>query len=695
MTPALFAGRPTLPVILQSERAECGLACLAMIASYHSRRTDLNSMRRHFPISSRGATLGDLQAIARQLSLQTRALRLEVDDLTNLQTPAILHWNMNHFVVLKSVSRSALWIHDPATGLRRYTRQESGRHFTGVALECLPLATFTRREEVRRSRLSDLFVRGAGFSSAVVQLLVLSVLLQVASIGSAFYLQLVMDEGIAKADREFLQVLAIGFGMLDFASVGVRWVRGMLQINFSNQLGFQMAGNVFHHLLRLPADFFARRHTGDLVSRFGALREIRQVFAEELLTAVLDGIFALAALLAMFYFHAVLASVVLLFVILEAALRLGVTPLLRRLSEQRIVAEAQTSTGLMESMRAIEIIKFYCCELARIASWRNHHAEQVNAQVQVSRVLVRVETAYGLLNGIEHVLVIYLAALAVMEGSITVGFLTAFIALKGHFSTSIRAFIDKLVQMRLLRLQLERVSDITCAEPEFADFLLPQVRSLTKGCLQVRDLAYSYPGAPAPVFAQLSLDILPGEILAITGASGSGKSTLVRILAGLLRPDEGQVLADGQSLTGANARRFRDVCSGVLQGEQLLSGTLLENITLFAETVDYPRMQRACRMARIDAFIASLPMGFNSLVGDMGAIMSAGQGQRVLLARAFYKQPRILFLDEATANLDPVVEGEILQEIKALGVTTVMVTHRAAPLNVATRVVHLEGGRLR
>ena len=692
---ALFASRHTLPVILQSERAECGLACLAMIASYHGRRTDLNSMRQYFPISSRGATLGDLQAIARQLSLQTRALRLEVDDLDTLQMPAILHWNMNHFVVLKSVTRTALWIHDPATGLRRYTRLESGRHFTGVALECLPLATFTRSEEVRRSRLLDLFVRDAGFSSAIVQLLVLSALLQVASIGSAFYLQLVMDEGIAKADREFLLVLALGFGMLALASVGMRWVRGMLQIYFSNQLGFQMAGNVFHHLLRLPADYFARRHTGDLVSRFGALREIRQVFAEELLTVVLDGVFALAALVAMFYFHAVLASVVLLFVMLEALLRLGVTPLLRRLSEQRIVAEAQTSTGLMESMRAIEIIKFYCCELARIASWRNHHAQQVNAQVQLSRVLVRVETAYGLLNGLEHVLVIYLAALAVMEGSITLGFLTAFIALKGHFATAIRAFIDKLVQMRLLRLQLERVSDITCAEPEFADFQLPQVRSLTHGRLQVRNLAYSYPGAPAPVFSQLTLDIHPGEILAITGASGSGKSTLVRILAGLLRPDEGQVLADGQSLAGVHARRFRDDCSGVLQGEQLLSGTLLENITLFADAVDHSRVQKACHMARIDAFIASLPMGLNSLVGDMGSIMSAGQGQRVLLARAFYKQPRVLFLDEATANLDPIVEGEILQEIKMLGVTTVMVTHRAAPLSVATRVVHLEGGQLR
>jgi len=691
---ALFAGRHSLPVILQSERAECGLACLAMVASWHGRRTDLNAMRQRYPISARGATLGDLQAIARQLSLQTRALRLEVEDLATLQTPAILHWNMNHFVVLKSVSRNALWIHDPASGLRRYSRQESGRHFTGVALECLPLATFSRSEEVQRSRLSELFVRDAGFSSAIVQLLVLSALLQVASIGSAFYLQLIMDEGIAKADREFLLVLALGFGMLTIASVGARWVRGMLQIYFSNQLGFQMAGNVFQHLLRLPADYFARRHTGDLVSRFGALREIRHVFAEELLTVVLDGVFALAALLAMFHFHAMLASVVLLFVMLEALLRLGVTPLLRRLSEQRIVAEAQTSTGLMESMRAIEIIKFYCCELARIASWRNHHAVQVNAQVQLSRVMVRVETGYGLLNGVEHILVIYLAALAVLEGTISLGFLTAFIALKAHFSTAIRAFIDKLVQMRLLRLQLERVSDITCAEPEFADFPLPQLRALPEGRLQIRDLAYTYPGAPAPVFSQLNLDITPGEILAITGASGSGKSTLVRIMAGLLSPGEGQVLADGQPLHNANVRRFRDACSGVLQGEQLLSGSLLENITLFAESVDHPRLQRACRMARIDAFITSLPMGLNSLVGDMGAIMSAGQGQRVLLARAFYKQPQVLFLDEATANLDPEVEGEILQEIREMGVTTVMVTHRVAPLSVATRVVHLAGGRL-
>jgi ATP-binding cassette subfamily B protein RaxB len=187
----------------------------------------------------------------------------------------------------------------------------------------------------------------------------------------------------------------------------------------------------------------------------------------------------------------------------------------------------------------------------------------------------------------------------------------------------------------------------------------------------------------------------PGEILAITGESGCGKSTLIRVLAGLLEPDSGQRLVDGEVLQEADAlRRYRDSCAGVLQGEQLLSGTLLENVSMFAEHVDAQRLQQAARMARIDGFIAALPMGWNSLVGDMGSIMSAGQGQRVLLARAFYKQPRILFLDEATAHLDPGVEAEILQEIKALGTTTVMVTHRAAPLQIATRVLRLAQGRL-
>lgn len=690
----LFASRHMLPVILQSERTECGLACLAMVAAYHGHRLDMNTMRQRYAISARGASLTELQAIAQQLSLQTRALRLELTALGTLKTPVILHWDMSHFVVLKSVTRSGIWIHDPASGLRHYAMAETSRHFTGVALECLPRADFIRHTEVRRSRLLDLFVRAPGFTGAIAQLLVLSLALQVATIGSAFYVQLVMDDGIGKLDREFLAVLALGFGMLVLCSVGLRHVRGMLQIYFANQLGFQMVGNVFHHLMRLPSDYFARRHTGDLVSRFGAIKEIRQVLTEELLTVVLDGLFALATLVAMFYFNAVLTSVVLVFVMVEAAIRLGLTPLIRRLSEQRIVAEARTSSELMESMRAMEIIKFYCCELARIGHWRNHYAEQVNAQVQVSRVLVRVESSYGVLNGIEHVLVIYLAAMAVLDQSISLGFLTAFIALKGHFSTSIRSFIDKLVQMRLLRLQLERVSDITCAEQEFVDFHLPALSAMPQGQLRLQALSYVYPGTHNPVFTDLDLDIQAGEIVAIVGASGSGKSTLIKIMAGLLPPTAGQLMIDGETMHKDNVRRYRNACAGVLQGEQLLSGTLLENITMFADPVDRELLEQSARMARIDDFIATLPMGYNSLIGDMGSIMSAGQGQRVLLARAFYKQARILFLDEATANLDPEVEQEVLVAIKGLGITTIMVTHREAPLRAANRVLRLGNGEI-
>ena len=250
------------------------------------------------------------------------------------------------------------------------------------------------------------------------------------------------------------------------------------------------------------------------------------------------------------------------------------------------------------------------------------------------------------------------------------------------------------MQIRLLRLQLERVSDITCAPREFDTLYLPKLRVPVQGRLQLEGLGFGYPGCRTQVFQEVDLEIAPGEIVAITGPSGSGKSTLIKVMAGLLLPTSGFVRIDGTDIQAFGVRQFRTACAGVLQSDQLLSGTLLDNITLFAEEVDQEHLRRACRMAQIEDFIATLPMGCNSLIGDMGSIMSAGQGQRVLLARAFYAQPRILFLDEATANLDPQVESAILGEIRALKITTIMITHRTAPLAIADTVLCFSGGRL-
>ena len=343
----LFGSSHGLPLILQAERSECGLACVAMISSCFGKRTDLNSLRQHHPVSAAGASLAELMSISAALEMSARPLKIEMTDLASLQLPVILHWDMNHFVVLKKVTRKAIIIHDPAVGVRRYTMEEASRHVTGVALELTPSAEFTPGTETLRSRLTDLFRRYPGFYTAVTQLFLLSFLLQLASIGSAFYMQMVIDEGLSRQDRDILGILALAFFLLGLSSVAMTYVRSQVQLYFSNQLGFQMAGNVFSHLLGLPVEYFERRHVGDVVSRFGSIREIRRILTEDLITVVLDGALAIITLAVMFYFNALLAAVVLMFVLVTAILKLVFIPKVKNLQEQVLVAEAKTSSGLM------------------------------------------------------------------------------------------------------------------------------------------------------------------------------------------------------------------------------------------------------------------------------------------------------------------------------------------------------------
>lgn len=685
----LFARRSAMPCILQSERSECGLACLAMISCYYGNLTDLNSLRRDHALSVRGAGLPEILGIAEQLRLSTRALKLEMEDLKTLRLPAILHWDMTHFVVLKKIARNSLVINDPAVGERRYGFVEAGRHFTGIAVELTPAADFVSHNNIMRSRLGDLFVRYPGFMASVAQLLVLSMCLQLALTGNAFFMQTVIDESLTKSDADILKVLATGFLLLALTGVLLTFARARLQMYFSHQIGFQMVGNVFTHMMSLPADYFERRHVGDLVSRFGSIREIRRIICEDLITVLLDGLFATVTLLVMFYFSPLLAAIMLIFVILVSALKLLSVPHIKSMQEQIIVAEAKTSTGLMENMRAIQVIKFYCRELPRVLMWRNLYAGQINAQVHLARFTMNLELAVGVLLALENVLVVYIAASQVLGGYISLGFLVAFLSLKGNFSAAIQSFIDKMVQIRMLRLQLERVSDITCSDKEFSNIHLPAIRVPVRGRLELENVCYHYPGSQAAVVKDISLVVEPGEIAAISGPSGIGKSTLLKLMAGLLRPDSGIVKLDGRDVHQSGVRQYRDICAGILQTDQLLSGSILDNITLFDQQPDIGRVQHAAAQAHIHDLIASLPMGYNSTIGDMGSMLSAGQAQRVLLARAFYKQAKILFLDEATANLDSDTERSVIGTLLSLRTSIVLISHRPELLRLASKKLFL------
>lgn len=685
-----FGGKRRLPVIQQTEAAECGLVCLAMIAGFYGYDTDITNLRRRFSVSSHGVTLKAVIDMAGRLHLSSRALRLESAEIDQLQRPCILHWDMNHFVVLKAVHRQKIIIHDPAKGERKLDMAEFARHFTGVALELTPTDDFKSGEHRQNLKLSQFWSRIFGLKRSLVQILLLSLLLQLFAIVSPFYMQTVVDDVILRNDSDLLLVLAIGFGLLLLIETGTNVLREFVVVHVSNRLNIQMAANLFRHLIRLPMEYFGKRHMGDVVSRFGSLDNVRQLVTTGLVTATVDGVMATITLAVMFFYDIGLALLVMLIVALYALLRLALYRPLRLLTEESIVAKAKHDSHFMESVRAIQTIKLFQRENDRQGQWQNRLADSLNKDIRIARWNIGYDTTNRLLFGVENLLVIYLAATAVMDSRISLGMLFAFMSYKARFVTSMDTFITQCIDIKMLELHLNRLADIAFTPVETIDdhSLEDQPAARLSGNIEVRDLEYSYGETDAPVFAGLNFTIEAGETVAITGASGCGKSTLIKCIMGLLVPTRGEVLIDGKPLI--KLPNYRSQIAGVMQDDQLMSGSIADNISCFAPRPDVERVVHCAQMACIHEEIVQMPMRYNTLVGDMGTSLSGGQKQRIVLARALYRQPQILFLDEATSHLD--VDNELLvnEQIRALNITRVIVAHRPETIRSATREIYLK-----
>ncbi len=291
-----FWSKSSLPVILQSEAAECGLASLAMVAAYHGYHSDLVSMRQKFSISIEGCTLLDIMHFAEKLGLATRPLRIELEELELLQAPSILHWNLNHFVVLKKATDKYVIIHDPAEGEKRLSLEEASKHFTGVALELMPTKEFEKKEKKASLRFSDFWSKISGLKRSLLLIFSLSLLLQIFTLASPYYIQLVIDDVILSGDTSLLTVLAVGFFLVLGFEIATNALRGFTLLHFGNQMNIQLGANLFHHLVRLPLTYFEKRHMGDIVSRFGSLQQVKQLLTQGVIEAIIDGLMALVTL---------------------------------------------------------------------------------------------------------------------------------------------------------------------------------------------------------------------------------------------------------------------------------------------------------------------------------------------------------------------------------------------------------------
>jgi ATP-binding cassette subfamily B protein RaxB len=686
-----FKARGHLPVIHQTEAAECGLACLAMVASYYGHRIDLNTLRRRYPVSLKGVTLRAVIHVASQLRLASRAIRFELEHLRSLRLPAIVHWDMNHLVVLKSATRRSVTVHDPAGGQRSFSLAEASKHLTGVALELSPSADFVAKDERARLPFSTFWSQLSGSGHALLQVLVLSVVLELFVIASPFYLQLTVDEVIARGDVDLLIVLALGFALFTAIKVAANSMRSFILLIVQNVMHFQIGARLFHHLVRLPISYFEKRHIGDILSRFTSIEPIRAALAEGVITAVIDGVMALATIAMIFVYSAKLALVVLTAFVLYGVVRIGLYRILRQRNLAVIEAKAQENSTFIETLRAIQTLKLFNRESDREGQWLNRYADVVSANVRLGRTKVAFSTINDAIFGLENIITIYLAARMALADVFTIGMIFAFMSYKGQFIEKGVQLIEKALDFRILELHLERLADIALSKLERGhDQVLAYIRPI-EGRIELRNVFFRYAESEPFVLEDFSLAIEPGEFVAITGPSGGGKTTLMKIMLGLLEPTHGDVLIDGIPLSSVGARAYREQIGAVMQEDQLLSGSIADNICFFDPSFDQQRMIECARLARIHDEIMAMPMTYNSLIGDMGSSLSGGQKQRVLLARALYRQPRMLFLDEGTAHLDVDNEKRINESLRCLNMTRISVAHRPDITSGAHRTLRVEG----
>ena len=674
-----------------------------MVLEAHGNRIDLADLRKRFTLSLKGVNLKQLMEFASAVNLSARAVRLEVDELGNLKLPCILHWDLNHFVVLAKVKHKGVVVFDPAVGERRLSFSELSRHFTGVALELTPNAQFQPRDERARLGLRQLTGSVRGLLPALAKILAVALVLELFVILGPLFNQMVIDDAITSHDTDLLTVLVLGFGLLLLTQTALGLARGWMVMVLGMSLHLQWIGNVFAHLIRLPVAFFEQRHMGDISSRFGSVRAIQQTLTTAAIEALLDGLMAIAALVMMLLYSVALTGVVLAAVAIYGLVRWISYRPLRDAAAERLVLAAKENTHFLETLRAITPLKLFGREEERRARWQNLIVDVQNRDVRTAKLNIGFSTTNTLVFGLENLIVFWMAAKMVMATSsdggtiFTIGMLFAFVAYKGQFTGRIAALINYGVELKMLSLHAERLADIALHPPErdTPDGALP-VNDLSHlaASIELRNVSFRYGDGEPWILKNVNLRVEAGEIVALTGPSGAGKTTLLKVMLGLLAPQEGEVLFGGIPIRQLGMANVRRRIGTVMQEDALLTGSLADNIAFFDLEPESLRVEACARLAQIHDDIIRMPMGYHTLVGDLGSGVSGGQRQRLLLARALYRRPGILALDEATSHLDLANERAIAQALGKLRVTRLVIAHRPETLAAAQRVWVLQGGVL-
>lgn len=679
---------PRLPSILQDEVAECGHACVVMLSRYYGHKLDMHALRKISQPSARGINILQIINILEKLKFTTRPLRVPLEGIKFIQTPAILHWNLNHFVVLKKVTRNKIIIHDPAVGICKYSYAEFSKHFTGIALEVKRSTEFASLQTENKLTLLRIIKSTPLIKKSLGFLMMITCGLEVLNLLNPLLLQYITDNVLGTNSYNNLYTIAIGFTLLIIIKLVAEYARENLVLFTTTNFAEAFNSGVFKHLLSLPISFFTSRHQGDIQSKFQAINQIKTKISSDFVNTLFDGIMFILTLGVMLIYSVPLTLVVTAAVLIFLGLRYFSYQQLKSHSATAVYLNAKLASQFLETLRAITPIKIYRKEKQRFTTWHNSYIETLNAEISVAKQQILYKITNHFLFHLEHILVICIGASLVIKNKISIGMFLAFLAYRQMLVDKSSSLIQNVFDYQLLGIHLNRISDIVLQAPVQAD-IHAITNNSTIQSLKLENICFTYDESEPPIFKDFNFEISKGEKVAIIGESGCGKSTLLKIMLGLVTIESGNILINNLPLNTFGMNNYKDKIAAVMQEDHLLSGSIIDNITFFEDNVDLQEVYHAADLAQIHSTISQLPMGYETLLGDMGSVLSGGQKQRLLLARALYKKPEILFLDEASSHLDKNNEQNINKNLKDIQITQIIVAHRQETINMADRVIKL------
>ena len=699
--------------IIQSDSMMCGITCLQMVCKHFGREVSLRTLSKLCVATSEGVSMLGVNEAANKLGLRTMCARTDFDTLSKATLPCVLHWNQNHFVVLYKVRKGRIfYVADPGKGLVKYNLEEFGKHWVstasqgeekGIAMFLEPTLEFyshkVDNEEEDGSPRSFQFLFGyikqyrKYFGQIVLGLLVGSLLQLILP----FLTQSIVDVGIKNQNIGFIWLILLGQLMLTISRTAIDFIRRWLLLHISLRINISLVSDFFIKLLKLPMSFFDTKLMGDLMQRMGDHNRVNSFLTQQTLSIVFS-------LFTFIVFSIVLLSynwLVFAIFMLGSLLYGGWLALfLRRrkvLDYELFEQQAINNNKTYEFITSMQEIKLQDCEQRRRWEWEDVQADLFGVQMKSLKLQQTQEAGSIFINELKNIVITVVAATAVIHGQLTLGMMLAVQYIIGQLNSPVEQLMSFFYSVQDVKISLERINEIHCMDDENGkQGLETSVKEEDKG-IDLENVNFKYdPHALKTIIDNVSLTIPKGKVTAIVGASGSGKTTLIKLMLGYYPVLGGQINIGGTDVNTLNKKWWRRQCGVVMQDGVIFSESIARNIAVDDKEIDKQRLQTAAEIACIHDYVMGLPLKYNTKIGRDGVGLSQGQKQRILIARAVYKNPNYIFLDEATNSLDANNERMIVEHLDEFykGKTVVIVAHRLSTVKNADQIVVLDKGKV-